>query len=254
MDSKNTEDQAQEWTSMLNAIKDSDLKIIFGYMIKKMESIEEGGKFTSKQYDELITANSELKQKTKSLERKVQEQEDEIQRLQQGRHVDEQYTRRNNIEVFGLEQNDGEDPYQLVAKTARFYDKNFQTTDIEYAHRLPTKNRNRPPSIIAVLKNRRQREDLLDAMKKSKRTVEIKQDQITQQCKFPNRKVFLTENLSAYYKKLLFEAKNLAKDKGYKFVWYDKCQVKVRKEAKEDGKENSTIIVIKNEKDLKLIV
>lgn len=241
-------EQSLDWRALINAIQDPDLKIIFGYLIKKMENIEQGANFLSAKYDETLEKTQELEKKVTELMKEKMELEKNIQNIKQQTINLEQYGRRRNIEVFGLETTPNEDVYELVEKVAKIYDSNFQKDEIEFAHRLPTKNTQRPPSIIAVMKSRKKREELLERAQTKRKEAKIKQAEIYPKCKGKDNTVYIKENLSAFFKKLLWKTRSKADELNYKYVSYENCKVIVKKN-KGDPK-----ITILSEKDIDLLI
>lgn len=228
----------------LAAIKDPDLKIIFSCLLQKISNVESSAKFMSDKYDDLLNKNMQLEENLKLLKK---EKDEEIKNLKSKINEMNQYERRYNVEIFGLEVADGEDVYKLATKTIQKHIPNFEEGDIDYAHRLPSFNKARPPSIIAVLFSRRQKMTLMAAIKKNKKR--IAQKEISPRCRNPENEVYVTENISGYYKKLLWMAKQKAALNNYKFVWFQNGRVNVRKA---DGVKK--IIFIQDEKDLDLII
>lgn len=243
---KQFSDEDDSGSVALESIKDPDLKTIFSFLMVKMSVIEKSSKFLSDKYDDLLQKNEVLEKKLKELKK---EKDEEIRQLKEKYYEMEQYERKNNVEIFGLEASPDEDVYDLVTKVVSRYDDKFIRGDIDYAHRLPSKNKSRPPSIIAVLKSRMERNALLDVIKKDKKKKKLLQKDILPNSTKPNNEVYITQNISGFYKNLLWKVKESAQLKGYKYVWYNNCQVLVRKK---DGDKN--VLRIRDENDLHLLI
>lgn len=231
----------------LASIKDPDLKTIFSFLTSKMSQFEKTCKFVCDRYDELLEKNKALDEKLKAV---VKEKDEEIRELKATINENNQYERKNNIEIYGLEVKDEEDVYALVTKTVQCYDKDFVADSIGYAHRLPSKNKGRPPSIVAVLKSRREKVAILEkarnAAKAKKKTL---QQSIIPSTLNPTNAVTITDNISGYYKNLLWLAKERAAEKNYKYVWYQNCRILVRK-----NEGDKKVIRIKDEKEVEKII
>lgn len=235
-----TEFDAASQNLAIASIKDPDLKIIFSFLTKKMNQLEKSTKFISDKYDELLKKNKELDEKLSQVSK---EKDEEIRALKIRSNEANQYERKNNIEIFGLEIKDNENVYNLAAKTINMFDQSVDTTDIDYAHRLPSRNKNRPPSILVVLKSRKKKMDLLEKVKREKK--KIPQKEIIAAASKPYEFISVSENLSGYYKNLLWSVKQKALEKNYKYVWYKNCRIFVRKT---DGDKN--IVIIRDEQDI----
>ncbi|KAH9371922.1 hypothetical protein HPB48_017587 [Haemaphysalis longicornis] len=121
----------------------------------------------------------------------------------------ETYSRRNNLEIHGLEPTDGED-IQVVLKSLA--DRlQVSTEGIEVAHRLPAKEGKIPP-IIVKFERRAQRDSWFD-----KRNV------------MKTEKIFINEHLAPETKHLLWQAKQVAKTKSFKFTWVRNGNVLMKK-------------------------
>ena len=70
--------------------------------------------------------------------------------------------------------------------------------------------------------NRRDRDKFLVKAKKAKLTGTV----IGQ----GDHPVYVDAHLTQYYKKLMFETKKVAREKGYKFVWFRNEQIRVKKD------------------------
>lgn len=235
---KSAAEEDEEGILALDSIKDPDLKTIFSFLMLKMAQIEKSSTFLSNKYDELLQKNEELERKIKEM---MKEKEEEIRSLSDKFHELEQYERKCNVEIFGVDVCPEENVYSLVTKVVNQYDEKFVLGDIDYAHRLPSKNKARPPSIIAVLKSRSQKVSLLNSVKKGKKR--ILQKEIVPNAANPKQEVYITQNISGYYKNLLWKAKQQLEN--YKYVWFNNCRVYARKT---DGDKN--VLNIKNEYDL----
>lgn len=148
----------------------------------------------------------------------------------------EQYSRSNNIEINEMPEIENENCPNTVINIARELKIDLDLCEIDFAHRVPTKSttsKNKPPPIIVKFLSKRKRDEFM-----SKKYIIMFKGS-------PNeKKVYINEHISPTYKHLLMITKHLAKDLSYKYVWFRKDKVLVRKT------ENSPIIHIESEKDL----
>lgn len=62
--------------------------------------------------------------------------------------MNEQYGRRDTLEIQGISDIADDDPTQLVIETVRLFDVELEPNDISIGHRLPSKNSQRQRNII----------------------------------------------------------------------------------------------------------
>lgn len=175
----------------------------------KLSEVVKFHTFLSEKYDEIsvsLESVIELKKKVETLEINLEEKDKEIQELQRSLQQNEQYMRRNQIEVGGVEESEGENVEEIVINVARKLQIQLSPTDFQASHRIPS--RTSPAPIIVEFTNRKTKEALLN----SKRKMFLKDD--------VGRKIYLNESLTPFFKNLLWQSKNLAKEHGMKFCWF----------------------------------
>jgi hypothetical protein len=149
----------------------------------------------------------------------------------------EQYGRNKNIEINEVIETNNEDVEQIVVNLASKLGVDLTKDDIEATHRLPkTRRDNRPATIIVQFVRRKKRDEMLAARKKV-----VTNNQVTG---LQGGRIYVSENLTAYYRNLLKEAKKRGRDLGYKYVWFKNGSIKLRKE------ENSEVIVVNEMADI----
>ncbi|XP_054259215.1 uncharacterized protein LOC128983961 [Macrosteles quadrilineatus] len=195
--------------------------------------------FLSDQYDKFENALKclpSMEQELKKLRETLVEKDKEILELKIQVNKLEQYGRNKNLEVNEVAEVKGEN-VEVVMKIAEKFGVQLEERDIEIAHRLPkTKTEQRPANIIVQFANRKVRNRLLEARKKVVTNAEVTGHH--------GGRIYISENLSFYYRNLLKTAKDKAKSLNYKYIWYKYGAVRVRKE------DNSKVIVIDTEEDL----
>lgn len=138
----------------------------------------------------------------------------------------DQYSRNRNIEVVNIVEKPGEIAEELILSLADKLGINVASEDIEAAHRLPTRSSGNIPRIIVQFKSRKIRDQFL-AKKKTVVTSNIltgDNDHMGQ------KRVYINENLNAFYKDLLWRAKERAKETGFKYVWVRRGKIFARKD------------------------
>ena len=81
-----------------------------------------------------------------------------------------QYSRKDNIRIFGLKESQSEDLSKEVCKLADSIGVKVNTTDIHAVHRLPSKFPDKPKPVIVRFKNRNTKQDIMKVRKRLKST------------------------------------------------------------------------------------
>lgn len=207
----------------------------------KLDSIETSMKFLADKYDALLTEVSQLREENKQLKShldlvKSQEAESRssIEKLTDEVAELDQYGRRVNLEIHGLEVNGDprkENMENVLGKLADRIQVQFNPTDVHQAHRLQPRRDGKPPTIIVQFYSKQVRDIWLVSGRKAKIS-----------------KVFFNENLSPHYRLLLKEAKLRARSYNYNFVWFRGGRILARR-----SESDKNVIVIRNYSDLNKI-
>lgn len=187
----------------------------------------------SEKYDELsasLELVNDLKKKVETLEVSLEEKDKKIQELQRNLQQNEQYGRRNQIEVGGVTETEGENVEDIVINVARSMQINLSPADIQASHRILS--RTSPPPIIVEFTNRKAKEALLN----NKRKKNLKDNQ--------GRRIYLNESLTPFYKHLLWQSKNLAREFGLKFCWFKNNKIFIKKD--ENSKQIFKILTLQD--------
>lgn len=210
--------------------------------------LERSQQFLSDRYEELIgkvTENREImSQMSKTIESlvgKVKERDDVIMNLTSRLNQLEQYGRNHNFELGEVTEIEKENLEDVVVAVARKMDINLTPAEIETVHRLPAK-KGKVRSIIVQLNSRKKRDEFI--LKRSK--VRISNDDLLGNGN--KSKVYINENLTPFYKNLLWKAKTIQQEKRYAFAWFRFGKVLMRKD------ERSPVIRIDQESDLNELV
>lgn len=169
------------------------------------------------------------------LEEVIKQKDDIITNLTERMNETEQYSRANNVEVFGIPEVRNEDCKSLIVDVASELNVNVTTDDISVAHRLP--KREGIPSIVVQFISRDKKNAFLKNRSLAITNNNIKGTKI-------GSKIFINDHLTVYNKSLLTQTKNIARDKNIQYVWFKNGKILARKNS------DSNVIRIKNEMDL----
>ena len=162
---------------------DSLREDILSYRKEQVES--------SKIVTELVVANVRLEDNNKKLTQEVRD-------LQQ-------YTRRNNIEIVGLQegQNSAEDEKNAL-KLFKKIGVEVKDTDIEACHRIPTKRKDKVHPVIVRFVSRKVRDRVHFARQKLKSL---------------DSKIFINDHLSPFNRYLFNLGLMRKKELNYRYIW-----------------------------------
>lgn len=155
----------------------------------------------------------------------------------------DQYGRRINLEIHGLEEGHDEGREDLVNTLKTISNKMgiaFSESDVLGLHRLPSKKKNVIKPVIVQFRDKGIRDLWLSNRNKVKTAKDMGGAGDTS--------IYFNENLTVFNKFLLFSAKKRARDLGYKYVWVKNGNIYVKKS---DG---LVTYKIENEQDLSKIV
>ena len=134
---------------------------------------------------------------------------DEVQRLhgantylENGLHDLQQYSRRNNLEISGLQE--CKDSGEEEAKLLEFFHElgvTIEAGEIEACHRIPTKRKGKKKPLILRFANRRKRDKIFAARKQT-----------------TSRNLFVNEHLSPHNRWLYTLALEVKRKSGYRFL------------------------------------
>lgn len=209
---------------------------------KEVEELKQSMSFMNETFEALRTKGDELetlKKEHASLKLEKAELEQSLANTRKELIELKQYTRLSNIEIKGIPQNENESLGDIVQKIGEKIGLNFEPTDIDVVHRVPTKDRKKT-NVIVKFATRAARDNFLQCARKKR----LSADDIGFSETNP---VYLNEHLCPEYKMLLGLA-IARKKENWKFVWVSNSKILARKA------ENSTVIHIATRDDLSKIV
>jgi FtsZ-binding cell division protein ZapB len=182
-----------------------------------------------KEIDELKGANRKLTEENQSLRERVGQIESEVNNLSQ-------YSRNRNLELHGIPHKPNENIEALVVNVSRRLQVQMDPKEF-VAHRLNgASDRHRP--ILVQFDSRKVRDSLLKSAKRLKLKLrDINSD-------FGEGPLYINENLTTYYKKLLFQAKEVRRRLSYKYLWVANSKILIKKD------DSSRPVRIVSENDL----
>lgn len=134
-----------------------------------------------------------------------------------------QFNRNRNIQINDLPEREDEDVPTLIGKLSNLLRIPIMKTDIQAVHRIRgVPGRIRP--LVIQFSNRQLRDAIIEASRRVRLT----------SCDFypdiPRKPVYINEHLTRYYKKLLYETKRKAIERGYKYCWFRNGKLFVRRD------------------------
>lgn len=163
-----------------------------------------------KQNEKLLSENIKLTKEVEDLAVKVRELE--------------QYSRKSNLEISGIPSTPNENTLTLLKDIGTAIGLELLETQVMAAHRVPSYNSQRTPSIVVQFENRLQRDNWITNYKR-KKTLMAKEVNPA----FPENRVFINEHLSPENKLFLRNLKLKCKDLNIKYVWFRDGKFYVRK-------------------------
>ena len=150
----------------------------------------------------------------------------------------EQYDRNRNLEVNQLDWLQDENLNQVIKNLASNFNIEYHESEIEAAHRIPNRNKNKPSSVIIQFKHRNSRDKWLNEKKRI----------VTNDNMYRNgnrQRIYINENMTPYMKTLFWKTRNFAKENSFDYVWFRNGKIMMRK-----NKEEKEVIMIREDDDL----
>lgn len=212
----------------------------------EVKSIVTSLNFLYKKHEEVEKENKTLKISVKEMEKRITileekkaEQEKFIEDLKQGTNEKDQYERNRNLEINQLDWLPEEKIPDVVERLAHAFGVTFFKHEmVDAAHRLPNKNKSKPSTLLLQFKHRDCRDAWLQAKKKI----------VTNNNIYNNgngNRIYLNENMTPYYRDLFWKVRKHAKEKGFKFVWFLRGKIMVKK-----NESDRDVFIVRKESDL----
>ncbi|XP_052119921.1 uncharacterized protein LOC127748836 [Frankliniella occidentalis] len=211
-----------------------------------MEELKNSVDFMSSKYDEVLCKVADLQNQNAEqaatldlLKTENEEKEKVIEELKIRMREAEQYARNRNIEISGVEFIKEENLITVMENLAEQLQIRFKENEIDVIHRVPSRyNGTRPPKIIVQFTTRKERDFWL----KHKKYASVFSNDITNGQSVSQ--VYLDKHLTAEWKHLLWQSKQVGRPKGYKIFWHQDSKICVKKNINEEP------IIIRTAQDL----
>lgn len=185
--------------------------------------------FTSKEVEDLkntIVSTQAESTKYKQLKDTLCDVQSRISGLQYELNTQHQHDRLLNIEITGVPESKGEILSNLLVKLAGIMNINIAPSDIDNINRVEPRQivPGRPRSIICKLRTRMLKDSLIAGIRKRRGLTSTDLG-----FSGTSSSIFVNEHLTVLNKNLLKTAREVAKEKGYKYVWTKNCRIFMRK-------------------------
>jgi len=209
------------------------IKTIFNDILdKKLEGIFKSFDDLKLTLETLKDANKNLKSENDSLKRRVNQLEADVDILKQNCDDQEQYIRRECLEIHGVPAMAGENTNQIVTNISSLIDVSVKPEDISVSHRLPTRkkgNKDQSSPIIVRFVRRDKREELYQKRRSLK---DFSVNNIGLDHGQSNGKIYIQESLTQAKKQLFKKCIQFKKENMYKFIWTHFGTIYLRKHEK----------------------
>lgn len=203
------QDMRQEFVGIKESV--SEVNTSLGSVQATLDILKKENEERRQEYNKIVKENIQLKEEVGELKSRVMDLE--------------QYSRRDNLEIFGVPYTNGEDLFYIMNKIAAHIGVPFAATDISTIHRMPKTRRGPHPPIIARFVRRCTKDRWISGAKKNqgKLTAAVLHES------FEATFVFVNEHLTVGNKAILGRARQMKREKMLAFVWIKDGRVLVRK-------------------------
>lgn len=185
----------------------SELSSAVQFMSDKLDQTNQLMETFKTELATLKNENKELRGKNDHLSNEVVLLKDRLRGL-------EQYSRRNNLEISGIPPTANESVSDIVRDVGTALGVDVQDTQIAAAHRVPTFNKGRSPSLIVQFHSRTIKHDMLSKFREKKTLMANQVNPL-----FTPQRVYVNEHLSPENKVFLSKLKQKCKEINYAYVW-----------------------------------
>lgn len=195
-----------------------------------------------KEFQRIAIEIKDQKEETEKVKEENNQLKREVEAMKMQMEEQAQYGRNRNLLFDGLPEVENENLLRdFIPKLSQALKIQIDPcVDIQAIHRLQANKRNeaKPRVIIVQFTNRLLRDVVLSTGRKLKlQTTNIDPE-------LPPQDLFVSEQLTPYFKKLIYFTKQKKNEKGYHAVWFRTCKVFLRKTS------DSNPIIIKKLTDL----
>jgi hypothetical protein len=212
-----------------------------------MTEIKEGMSFINAEFDNMAKKVSKLDIDVKALSSTASDigaLKSSLHSIELRSNEHEQWSRRTNVEIYGVPEKKNENLISLIKDIAHRADFPLDpANDLDFVTRVAPrdKDKSKVKPIVLRFLARYKKDDFLAKVKKMK----LKASDIG--CNGNNGSIYFNDHLTRANKALLQRAKSLARERNYKYVWVKNCSVFVRRD------DTSPVIMIAKDVDLNKI-
>ena len=194
-----------------------------------MNDLKNSVEFMSTQFENLRGELAQARSELRTTQIELQELKKENVNLRQEVNDLQQYTRRDNVMVFGVPETE-EPIYDIIGNISDAIGGSELMEDISIAHRLPSKPGKTRPIVIRFSK-RRSREEWLRKFRNEAKKDDSGPGVSTQRfnARMPVGRITAGDQLTTTTRNLLNSTRDAAQLKGYQFVWTRDGKVFARK-------------------------
>lgn len=225
--------------------RDEDVSRPIRSLISEIKNLRESVNFCSGKisdfeiklgkFNEMVTKMNKLERENDSLKKQVMDLNSKMNNL-------EQFSRSNNIEIQNVPEKPNENIVEIISSIGRAIDLPVDSSCFDFCSRVPTSIQGRPKNIVVKFISKSRRDDFLAAYKNKKISGSNKSGISVENV---SERLYINEHLSTYNKILFKEARELARNKDYKYVWTQSGNILLRKN------DSSKIMHVRSSEDFK---
>lgn len=216
-------------------------------LVAAVQEMKETVDYISNQHDDILSKLNSVVETQAEQAKNIEKNKKQIDKLsleneylhrqikKQQEHMNflDQYNRRENIELHGIDEKPNENLQQIVEDVATALNLPLSADCTVALHRLPKpklNRNNRPAPIIVRFINRKISERWLEKRKTGITSKNLMKNG-------SNTPIFINENLTPANKELHWHARVRGKDLKYEFVWIKKGSIYMKKDKDHNAKK-----------------
>ncbi|XP_020905418.1 uncharacterized protein LOC110243633 [Exaiptasia diaphana] len=179
----------------------------------EVDDLKKSVQFHSDEVEQLRKENSDLKAQVQQLTTNQEQLMKSADDLEERHDNLEMYTRKYNLEIHGISEEDEEDLEEIVMKLGEAVGVEIEEDDIDIVHRMKVRVKRGPRPIIVRFMSHKIKSELYKAKKKLRRIAGLNDDLKAEKA------IYINENLTTAKRKLFAEVRKLAKQNKWKNCW-----------------------------------
>lgn len=192
-------------------------------LVKSVEFMSEQFDIFKNQVKEIFSTLKQIQSENKLIKDQNIELSAEVLQLNKRINSLEQRSIENNIELVGVPESVDESCVDIVNKIAS--NLNVEIV-VHNAYRVFSGKNKNPRKIVASINSKESRHQLLTQSKKMK----IKANQLHQE--WENNNIYINEQMTQVNRNLFYKAKNIAREVGFKFIWFKNSKIFAKKQKR----------------------